>query len=446
MSYKKVFTSSRFNTRSQNNFRIDQRNRQILIGGRTSTTKSVYIGKVIEQSRVGNILDYEIHCDVLFPHVVGVFGSRGSGKSFDLGVFLEGVFQPSIGTSSEAGIVFDIQDQFWTLGYAPNPKIAADQVHLAEIAEWGLIPAALVNVQVLVPSSSDTPVPNARKFSLAPDQLTAQDWLAILELERFSAMGQALLALLDEQGNGTPAELVDHIDTSPAMSNFQQGTADGVRWRLKSLADARIIDHEGISVDDLLRPGTLSVILMRNLPDSVRGLVVGVIARLVGDRMGRAQQLRKVAMRTDRLDEEPSVLAARLWMVLDEAHVLVPSDGSTAATGPLIDYVKRGRDAGLSLIFATQQPSAANSKLMSQVDLTITHTLGFEADLAAAIARMPTRTAAEYEVDNERIGTLADLIRSLAPGEAVIADSGSGRVFVAKVRPRTTAHGGASPS
>ena len=38
-------------------------------------------------------------------------------------------------------------------------------------------------------------------------------------------------------------------------------------------------------------------------------------------------------------------------------------------TGPLVDYVKRGRDAGLSLIFATQQPSAVNSKLMSQVDI-----------------------------------------------------------------------------
>src|SRR5262249_20874781 len=156
--------------------------------------------------------------------------------------------------------------------------------------------------------------------------------------------------------------------------------------------------------------------------DSIRGLVVGVIARLVSDRMGRAQQQRKINMRTGQAQNDGGSLASRLWMVLDEAHVLVPSDGATAATEPLIDYVKRGRDAGLSLIFATQQPSAVTSKLMSQVDLTITHTLGFESDLVAAVARMPTRTAVEYEVDNERVGSLTDLIRSLAPGEAVIAD------------------------
>ena len=112
---------------------------------------------------------------------------------------------------------------------------------------------------------------------------------------------------------------------------------------------------------------------------------------------------------------------------------------------PLIDYVKRGRDAGLSLVFATQQPSAVNHKLLSQVDLTLTHTLGFEADLNAAVARMPTRTAVDYEIDSQKVGSLKDVIRSLRPGEAVVADGFSDRIFVAKIRPRVTAHGGSTP-
>ena len=133
-------------------------------------------------------------------------------------------------------------------------------------------------------------------------------------------------------------------------------------------------------------------------------------------------------------------------MVLDEAHILIPSDGATAATNPLIDYVKRGRDAGLSLIFATQQPSAVNSKLMSQVDMTFTHMLGFEADVIAAINRMPTRNMVDYEVDNERASSISEVIRSLSPGEAVIADGASSRAFLVKIRPRCTAHGGETPS
>ncbi|WP_369059056.1 ATP-binding protein [Caulobacter sp. 73W] len=447
MTYKKVFSSSRYQAKGQNSFAIDPRQKRLTIGARTPTpSKSAYIGKVVEQGKVSNILDYEVHCDVSFPHVIGIFGSRGSGKSFDLGVFLEGIFDHADGTPiRDAGIVFDIQDQFWTLAFEPQTTIRGDAQQLSELTAWGLTPSSTTGLRVLVPAGSDTPVPQAQPFRLSPSQLSAADWLAILELDRFSAMGQALLGLIEAEGAQTPSELVQLVDSSPSLANFQQGTVDGLRWRLDSLAKAEIIGSAGLVIDELLAPGALSIVLMRNLPESVRGLVVGVISRLVADRMGRAQQLRKVAMRTGNAADDSADLATRLWMVLDEAHVLVPSDGSTAATAPLIDYVKRGRDAGLSLIFATQQPSAVDTKLMSQVDLTITHTLGFEADLNAAVARMPTRTTVEYDVDNQRASYLTDVLRSLSPGEAIVADGSSGRVFIAKIRPRRSAHGGVSP-
>lgn len=445
MVYKKVFSTTRYQTKSQNSFTINPKEKRVIIGSRMgSPAKAAYIGKIIEQGKTGNLLDYEVHCDISFPHVIGIFGSRGSGKSFDLGVFLEEIFQTSL-EQGDSGIVFDIQDQFWTLAYAPSSAIAADAPHIADLAKWGLVASTVPNVAVLVPSNSDTPVPGAKSFSLSPTQLAPSDWLAILELERFTPMGQALLSILDTFGGRTPGEMALAIPSSGIGARFQQGTVDGLRWRLDSLERAAIIDHQGLNIDDLLRPNTLSVILMRNLTDAVRGLVVGVVSRLVADRMGRAKQLLKVAMRTGQALGPDACLATRLWMVLDEAHVLVPSDGTTAATEAMIDYVKRGRDAGLSLIFATQQPSAVNSKMMSQVDLTITHTLAFEADLTAATARMPARAAGDYEVDNERSGSLTDVIRSLSPGEAVVADASSGRSFLLKIRPRRSAHGGVSP-
>jgi hypothetical protein len=449
MGYKKVFTSSRYHTKGQYGFTLADRSKTILIGGRDiAAARPAFIGKIVEQGRTENLLDYEVHCDVSFPHVIGIFGSRGSGKSFDLGVILEGIFLPATGTSAEtpdAGIVFDVQDQFWTLGFEPQAAIPQDGVQIRELEKWGLRPAAIPHLRVLIPPGADTPVPGAIPFSLAPSQLSPADWLAILELERFSAMGQALLGLLESEGLLTPSELVVRFRSTGALLNFQPSTIDALRWRLESLDKTGIIGPEGVSVDELLAPGTLSVVLMRNLSESVRGLVVGVIARLVSDRMGRAQQSKKVAMRTGASISDGPTLATRLWMVLDEAHVLVPSDGVTAASAPLIDYVKRGRDAGLSLIFATQQPSAVNSKLISQVDLTFTHTLGFDSDLTAAVARMPTKSNVEYDIANEHAGSMADVIRSLAPGEAVVADTSSGRVFIAKIRPRMSAHGGVSP-
>jgi uncharacterized protein len=448
MKYKKVFSSTRFATREQNTFNIDTKAKSILCGARSEESKTAFVGKLIEQGRASNILDHGVFCDISFPHVIGIFGSRGSGKSFDLGIFLEGIFALQGEHTSDAAVVFDVQDQFWTLAYSPREEIGADRGQLRELAQWGLEPKAVSSLNVLVPAASDTQVPGAQPFALSADQLSTSDWLSILELERYSAMGQALLTLLRGLGPLTPGDLAHACDGSNlALSSFQSGTVDGVRWRLESLADTGIVESTRTAVDDLLKPGLLTVILMRNIAESLRGLVVGVISRLVADRMGRVQQARKVALRTGKAhaDDLPD-LTRRLWMVLDEAHVLVPSDGMTAATGPLVDYVKRGRDAGLSLIFATQQPSAVNSKLMSQVDITITHTLGFETDLSAAVARMPTRTSVEYEINNQKVSALSDVIRSLGPGEAVIADGASGRVFIAKMRPRVSAHGGATPT
>jgi len=447
MKYKKLLASTRFRTKSQSKFSLDLANKAILVGRRDTTlADTAFIGKVLEQSSTSNLLDYGVMVDIGFPHVIGIFGSRGSGKSYDLGVIIEGIFHEGRGKVRDAAVIFDIQDQFWTLGYAPRQEFDVDQEQLKDLDAWGISPAALQDVKVWVPRSSDTQVAGAVPFSLSASQLSDDDWLSILELERYSAMGQALLTLIDQNPGATPNQLAGFCDTRGLLNNFQQSTIDGLRWRLESLGSAQVVDSNGLAVDDLLKEGQLTVVLMRNLSEAIRGLIVGVISRLIADRMGRIQQARKVSLRVNgTLPTESEGLTNRLWLVLDEAHVLVPSDGSTAATGPMIDYVKRGRDAGLSLIFATQQPSAVNSKLISQVDMTLTHMLGFDTDLGAAVARMPTRSTVEYEVDHTAIGSLSDVIRSLGPGECIVADQASSRIFVAKIRPRATAHGGATP-
>lgn len=446
VQYKKVFSNSRFTTKSRCNFRFDSKLKSIFVGSRIAESKNIYIGKVIEKGVTSSLLDYNIFCDISFPHVIGVFGSRGSGKSFDLGVFLEGILSCQQQHLSDAAIVFDVQDQFWTLAHQPRESIDLDRSQIDDLSLWGLNPYCVNENNIFIPEISNSEIPNSTTFTLAAEQLSPSDWLAILELEQYSAMGQVLITLLEDNKNANPDQLSSVCVNKHKLKNFQQNSIDGVRWRLESLAKAKIISSVGISIDELLKPGVLSVFLMRNLSESIRGLVVGVIARLVSVRLGQIQQARKVALRTNKknLNEFPN-LTKRLWMVIDEAHVLVPSDGTTVATAPLIDYVKRGRDSGLSLIYATQQPASVNSKLMSQVDLTITHTLGFDTDINAAIARMPTRSSVDYEINNQKVNSLNDVIRSLNPGEAILADSTSGRVFIAKIRPRLSAHGGTNP-
>lgn len=286
-------------------------------------------------------------------------------------------------------------------------------------------------------------MPEAQIFQIAPKQLCADDWLAILEQERYSPMGQALLELLKKCENQHPSALAQNSIPN-VLSSFQSSTVDGLRWRLEAIAEMNLIGETGVDIKELLKQGRISVMLLRNLPENMRALATGVLARLLAVRMSEHHQSRKVARRRGNLvsgDNSPE----RLWLVLDEAHVIVPNEGKTPASDPLIDYVKRGRDSGLSLIFATQQPSAVDNKLMSQADITFTHGLSFDSDIQAAIKRMPADTSHEYRQNGQKISSLGGAIRSLSPGETIVADATSSRIFVKRIRPRLTAHGGNTP-
>src|SRR4051812_36219132 len=91
--------------------------------------KLIHIGKILENTAGKNYLSADAWLDVTFPHVIYITGTRGSGKSFDLGVLLEGVSQ--LKTSSPiqndvdplCSIVVDTQSQFWTLNYQPNAAV-----------------------------------------------------------------------------------------------------------------------------------------------------------------------------------------------------------------------------------------------------------------------------------------------------------------------------------
>ena len=79
-------------------------------------------------------------------------------------------------------------------------------------------------------------------------------------------------------------------------------------------------------------------------------------------------------------------VAPRIWVLIDEAHLVCPGGVVTAARPVIVDFVKRGRDAGLSLIMATQQPSALDTAAISQNDLVLIHKLTIDPDIARAPA------------------------------------------------------------
>ena len=102
---------------------------------------------------------------------------------------------------------------------------------------------------------------------------------------------------------------------------------------------------------------------------------------------------------------------------------MAPSDRPSPARNALVEYVKRGRDAGLSLVLATQQPSALDDRILSQVNLSFSHRLTFQRDISAAADRIPTKRIKSMTLSGTKLGDFGDMLRVLDSGAVFLGGS-----------------------
>jgi len=222
------------------------------------------LGKIAEHSGGKNILDFGVWTDLSFPHVIGIFGTRGTGKSYDLGVYVESLSNLKGTISGEnkssSVVVFDVQNQFWTLSLKPNINLAEDNLHIKNLDLWELEPSEVENIKLWLPAGCESNLPGVLSLRLSPNQLEDTDWLSLLELDRYSPTGQALLALLADSISLTPSELANRATPGRVLSSFQQSTIDALKWRLQALAGTDLVGEPGIDVSELLFPDRVSII------------------------------------------------------------------------------------------------------------------------------------------------------------------------------------------
>ena len=68
--------------------------RNIIFGRPTASSEArdlIYLGKVFETATGTSLLGSDAWLDTSFPHVLYITGTRGSGKSMDLGILIEGL-------------------------------------------------------------------------------------------------------------------------------------------------------------------------------------------------------------------------------------------------------------------------------------------------------------------------------------------------------------------
>jgi DNA helicase HerA-like ATPase len=407
--------------------------------------------------------------------VVGIFGQRGSGKSFTLGALLEGLGA----TDQTAGIGQNIGDRgvlvldtlnIYQYGTIPVSKIADAELRKesARAAAVFGVKETEIRLDISYPAGykEDFYPLSYESFALSTANILPDDYGHIFELDIYKdPMGQLLLAAFDaikDSGytaggrfvGGSPnsglTQLVECLENDPTISaNFGQTTVRALVARLRTLLRNPLFSDVGTPLNALVRAGRVRVLLLGQLAPSVRSVVAALIVRQLFDQRAKAAEANKALRLNSQLTLEEQAAAKRITenmaprtvLCIDEAQGYAPPTKDRPSTGVLIQFVKEGRNHGLSLVITSQQPSSIHPELLSQLDCAVSHRLTVASDVEAVLrnakGRSPENISSGAQELDER-----GLIRELRTGQAWVSHIDAERSFVLEVRPRVTAHGG----
>jgi hypothetical protein len=362
-----------------------------------------------------------------------ICGKRGSGKSYTLGVLVEELL--SAGGRDIIPIIVDPMGVYHTM----------TQVNRSQqdtLFTWGLS-AKGYQVRLLVPGDpfllydSDILEALAQRdvgivpLRLNPSDLTPDGWCDLFDANINRPLGIVLFRAVQRlQEEGAAFSIPDIIRMVTRDGKAQDTSKEALLNRLEAARSWRLFAEDDYApMRDLFVPGVVNVLDLSRLEPGSRGrrsLTVSVMARNL------------FRVRSDaRLREEFGLAAPlpRVWMLIDEAHQFVPNGSTTLAKEQLVRWAKEGRQPGLSLVVASQQPSAIDRDILSQCDIILSHKLTTRDD-----------TNALNSLSQDYMGgELRTFIRSLKRvGEAVLVDDERETVHMLWIRPRRSQHGGST--
>lgn len=307
------------------------------------------------------------------PHAALVVGKRGSGKTHTLGVIAEAAAR-------------------------------ADGVAPAVIDPMGAL-AGLAAEEA--PDGDAVPARVRRRPRVEAAAVPPAAWPALLGLDPTGAAGGLVWRA------AAAAETLAGMRSRVADADADPGARRAAENHLALAASWDAFDPGGLAVGDLLG-GEASVLDLSGLDPAPANAVCHAVAA------GLYERLVSRGGRSDRLP----------WLFVDEAHLFF--DGVAGAA--LRTLCTRGRQPGVSLVAATQRPSALPAVAVSQADQLIAHRLTAAADVDALAAARPA------SLD----GPLGDRLPD-ETGTALVVDDATASVHEVRVRERETPRGGASP-
>lgn len=424
-----------------------------IITGRNESDKKnfkdrglVFIGKGYVKMGQYTSLSNKILMDISRSHVILVSGKRGSGKSYTLGVIAEELSNlPKETSQNIASLIFDTMGIYWTMKFR-NEK---DKELLQE---WGLQPKNLP-VRVFVPFGHydnyiEKGIPAEEKFALDVSEMNSEDWILTFGLnivDPVSVLIERTLSKLKQEGNFNITDIINACENDEKTT---KETRDATVALFEAANTWGVFAKEGeklTQIEDLVNAGTTSVLDLSVYNSvgafNVRALVISLVSRKIFNQRMEArkkEEIQSVSKGLDYLSHQEKKETPLVWIFIDEAHEFLPKGEKTIATDALVQLLREGRQPGISLVLATQQPGQIHRDVMTQSDIVISHRVTSQPDLEALNQIMQS-----YLLDS--IKKYMDNLPSLK-GSAIILDDNSERIYPIRIRPRFTWHGGDAPS
>jgi energy-coupling factor transporter ATP-binding protein EcfA2 len=402
------------------------------------TKASVYLGKQYVKMGQTTAMSNNLYLDVSTSHVVLVCGKRGTGKSTTLGVIAEGIAkQPEEIKENLSVLILDTLGIFWSMKY---PNLRQEKL----LQEWGLKPESL-GVKVYTPKGKfqeykKRGIPVDFSFSLKPGDMSAEDWTMLFNIDFLSPAGVLISRVIGENPMNSFQKIIAEIKKDKKSDVHTRETAEGL---FKTAASWGVFDEKGSELEDILKPGQISILDLSCYSDwNIKTMVMGVLGKkLLQQRMEirKMEEMNMISREKDYFDiREDEKKMPLVWVLLDEGHEFLPKDKITPATGALVQILREGRQPGITMVIATQQPGEIDKDVITQSDIVVSHRLTAKVDI----------TALENIMQSYLSGSISGYLNNLPQwkGSAIILDDNSERIYPMRVHPKQSWHGGEAPN
>ncbi|MDP2672425.1 MAG: LAGLIDADG family homing endonuclease [Nanoarchaeota archaeon] len=368
-------------------------------------------------------------------------------NSYTLGVIAEELSNlPKEISQNIASVIFDTMGIYWTMKYQ-NEK------DRGLLEEWDLQPKDLP-VRIFVPyghfdNYAERGIPVDKKFALDVMEMTAEDWVITFGLSLINPVGVLVattITKLKEKGKDYfIEEIINEIEKEEKSSRDVKNAARGLFEAADSWGIFAKKETKPTNISDLAVGGKTSVLDLSVYSSigafNVRALVVSLVSRKLFEQRMSARKKEEIDAIVKRFEISGEIAKKEMpliWLFIDEAHEFLPLNEKTIATDALVQLLREGRQPGISMVLATQQPGKIHKDVMTQSDIVISHRVTSAQDLEALNHIMQS-----YML--ESISQYMNELPSLR-GSAIILDDNSERIYPMRIHPRFTWHGGEAPT